>query len=461
MVATLVEWAEFIHEHGVDAAVARVDTEKAAREAEKDRAALLAGAGRRRQPQRAAGRAHPQADRVLGRARPTIARWPRPPSSPRRRTTSPAGTRTSSPRQSWPRTARRGARWSSAPTATPSGSGCRPRRTCASRRPGAENCAFPLFIPQSYLAREADHVEGFSHEFWTVTHGGGKELEEPLIVRPTSETVIGEYMGKWIQSYRDLPLLLNLWNNVVPLRAAAPPVPAHHRVPLAGGPHRPRHRARTPTPTPSRSCATSTPTSWSTCSPSPCCPAARRRPSGSPAPSTPSPVEAMMGDGKALQMGTSHDLGQNFAKVFDITYLDANGDTQLCWTTSWGTSTRMVGGLIMAHGDDHGPRDPAGAGAHPGRGAARPRRGRRRRRGRRAGRRAEGRRGAGAPRRPGGHQLRPPGHRLGDQGRPRAHRGRAPRPGRGPRHASCAATPARSAPSRSARSSTGSPTCCP
>ena len=79
---------------------------------------------------------------------------------------------------------------------------------------GAENCAFPLFIPQSYLAREADHVEGFSHEFWTVTHGGGKELEEPLIVRPTSETVIGEYMGKWIQSYRDLPLLLNLWNNV-------------------------------------------------------------------------------------------------------------------------------------------------------------------------------------------------------------------------------------------------------
>ena len=80
---------------------------------------------------------------------------------------------------------------------------------------GAENCAFPLFIPQSYLAREADHVEGFSHEFWTVTHGGGKELEEPIVVRPTSETVIGEFMAKWVQSYRDLPLLLNQWANVV------------------------------------------------------------------------------------------------------------------------------------------------------------------------------------------------------------------------------------------------------
>ena len=141
-----------------------------------------------------------------------------------------------------------------------------------------------------------------------------------------------------------------------------------------------------------------------------------------------------MGDGKALQMGTSHDLGQNFAKVFDITYLDANGDTQLCWTTSWGVSTRMVGGLIMAHGDDQGlvvppalapiqavvllVRDEDGAGDA----------------GRRARRRAEGRRRAGAPRRPGRHQLRPPRHRLGDQGRPRAHRGRPPRPGRGPGH---------------------------
>ncbi len=140
MVSTLVEWAEFIHEHGVDAAVARVDTEKAAREAEKDRAALLAGAGRRRQPGRAEGRAHPQArggrkPRGSGGTPPTIGRWPRPPSSPPRRRTSPAGTRTSSPRRSWPRTARRRARWSSGPTATPSGSACRPRWTSASRRP--------------------------------------------------------------------------------------------------------------------------------------------------------------------------------------------------------------------------------------------------------------------------------------------------------------------------------------
>ncbi len=218
---------------------------------------------------------------------------------------------------------------------------------------GAENCAFPLFIPQSYLAREADHVEGFSHEFWTVTHGGGKELEEPLIVRPTSETVIGEYMGKWIQSYRDLPLLLNLWNNVT-------------RYEL-----RPRLFLRT-----TEFLWQEGHTAHATAADSngyaerilhdvyadfmvnvlaiPVLPGRKTAAERFPGAINTLTVEAMMGDGKALQMGTSHDLGQNFAKVFDITYLDANGETQLCWTTSWGTSTRMVGGLIMAHGDDNG-----------------------------------------------------------------------------------------------------------
>jgi prolyl-tRNA synthetase len=218
---------------------------------------------------------------------------------------------------------------------------------------GAENCAFPLFIPQSYLAREADHVEGFSHEFWTVTHGGGKELEEPLIVRPTSETVIGEYMGKWIQSYRDLPLLLNLWNNVTRyelrprlfLRTTEFLWQEGHTAHATGEDSNAYAEQilrdvyadfmvnvlAIPVLTGRKTAAERFPGAINTLA-----------------------CEAMMGDGKALQMGTSHDLGQNFAKVFDITYLDANGDTQHCWTTSWGTSTRMVGGLIMAHGDDAG-----------------------------------------------------------------------------------------------------------
>jgi len=218
---------------------------------------------------------------------------------------------------------------------------------------GAENCAFPLFIPQSYLAREADHVEGFSHEFWTVTHGGGKELEEPLIVRPTSETVIGEYMGKWIQSYRDLPLLLNLWNNVTRyelrprlfLRTTEFLWQEGHTAHATGEDSNAYAEQilrdvyadfmvnvlAIPVLTGRKTAAERFPGAINTLA-----------------------CEAMMGDGKALQMGTSHDLGQNFAKVFDITYLDASGETQHCWTTSWGTSTRMVGGLIMAHGDDAG-----------------------------------------------------------------------------------------------------------
>jgi len=218
---------------------------------------------------------------------------------------------------------------------------------------GAENCAFPLLIPQSYLTREADHVEGFAPELAVVTHAGGKELEEPLVVRPTSETVIGEYMGKWIQSYRDLPLLLNLWNNVVRWEL------------------RPRLFLRT-----TEFLWQEGHTAHATAADSavytarilhdvytdfmvnvlamPVLPGRKTAAERFPGAINTLTCEAMMSDGKALQMGTSHDLGQNFAKVFDITHLDANGETQLCWTTSWGVSTRMVGGLIMAHGDDAG-----------------------------------------------------------------------------------------------------------
>ncbi|MCU1354810.1 MAG: proline--tRNA ligase [Acidimicrobiales bacterium] len=222
---------------------------------------------------------------------------------------------------------------------------------------GAENAYFPLFIPESYLTLEAQHVEGFSPELAVVTHAGGKELDEPIVVRPTSETVIGEFMAKWVNSHRDLPLLLNQWANVVrwELRtrlflrtseflwqeghtahateadASAYALQILHDVyrdfmvdvlamPVLIG--RKTRQERFAGATNTLAC------------------------------------EAMMGDGKALQMGTSHELGQNFAKVFDIAYQDADGTQQICWTTSWGVSTRMMGGLIMCHGDDQGLRVP-------------------------------------------------------------------------------------------------------
>jgi len=222
---------------------------------------------------------------------------------------------------------------------------------------GAENAYFPLFIPESYLKREADHVEGFSPELAVVTHGGGKQLAEPIVVRPTSETVIGEFMAKWVDSYRDLPLLLNQWANVVRwelrprifLRTSEFLWQEGHTahvdeadarsyarkilhevyedfmvgvlgIPVVVGRKTDRERFAG---------ATSTYT-----------------------------LEGMMGDGKALQMGTSHELGQNFAKAFDITFSGASGGVEHAWTTSWGTSTRMLGGLIMSHGDDNGLRVP-------------------------------------------------------------------------------------------------------
>ncbi|RZU49758.1 prolyl-tRNA synthetase [Krasilnikovia cinnamomea] len=222
---------------------------------------------------------------------------------------------------------------------------------------GAENAYFPLFIPESYLRREAQHVEGFSPELAVVTHAGGKELAEPIVVRPTSETIFGEFMAKWVDSYRDLPLLLNQWANVVrwELRprtflrtteflwqeghtAHATEADAaayarrilHHvyedfmvnllAIPVVPGRKTVGERFAG---------ATNTMT-----------------------------LEAMMGDGKALQMGTSHELGQNFAKAFDITYSSQAGSLEHCWTTSWGSTTRMIGGLIMVHGDDSGLRIP-------------------------------------------------------------------------------------------------------
>ncbi len=222
---------------------------------------------------------------------------------------------------------------------------------------GALNASFPLFIPQSYFTREAEHVEGFSPELAVVTHAGGKELDEPVVVRPTSETVVGECMARWIQSYRDLPLLLNQWANVVRwelrtrlfLRSseflwqeghtahATEADAAAYSLRILLDVYRdfmvdvlalPVHVGRK---------------------------TAEER---FPGAANTLACEAMMGDGKALQMGTSHELGQNFSRVFNIAFLDQAGTEQLAWTTSWGVSTRMMGGLIMAHGDDAGLRVP-------------------------------------------------------------------------------------------------------
>src|SRR5437764_682784 len=222
---------------------------------------------------------------------------------------------------------------------------------------GAQNAYFPLFIPLDYFQREAEHVEGFSPELAVVTIGGGKELEEPFAVRPTSETIFGEYMAKWVQSYRDLPLLLNQWANVVRWELRTRLFLRSSEFLWQEG-----HTAHA-TEEDARQYATrilheayedlmvqvlAIPVYVGRKT------AAERFPGAINSMT----CEGMMRDGKALQMGTSHELGQNFARVFEMLYLDGEGQQQLCWTTSWGTSTRMVGGLIMAHGDDRGLRLP-------------------------------------------------------------------------------------------------------
>ena len=222
---------------------------------------------------------------------------------------------------------------------------------------GVENAYFPMLIPESFLRREAEHVEGFSPELAVVTHGGGKELEEPLVVRPTSETIINHFFAKWISSHRDLPLKVNNWSNIVrwELRprlflrtteflwqeghtAHASAEEAHEfalhildevyagvmrdelAVPVYTGLKTDRERFAGADRT------------W-TC-------------------------EGIMRDGKALQMGTSHELGQGFSRAFGTLYTDRDGVARHPWQTSWGASTRLVGAVIMVHGDDRGLRLP-------------------------------------------------------------------------------------------------------
>jgi prolyl-tRNA synthetase len=222
---------------------------------------------------------------------------------------------------------------------------------------GAENAYFPLFIPESFLSLEAEHVEGFSPELAVVTHAGGKQLEEPVVVRPTSETVINSFFAKWIQSHRDLPLLINQWANVVRwemrprlfLRTSEFLWQEGHTA------HATESEARTYAlriladvyrATMEGEVALPVVVGHKT---------ARERFAGATRTWT---CEGMMGDGKALQMGTSHELGQNFARAFNITYSTSEGGLEHVWQTSWGVSTRLVGALVMAHGDDFGLRLP-------------------------------------------------------------------------------------------------------
>jgi prolyl-tRNA synthetase len=228
---------------------------------------------------------------------------------------------------------------------------------------GAENVYFPTLIPQSYMAREAEHVEGFSHEFWTVTHGGGEELAEPMILRPTSETVFGEYMAKWTQSYRDLPLLLNQWANI--FRWELRPRVFLRTTEFLWQEGHTAHATREDAAQYANRILDDVYADFMERELA--VPVLRGRKTAAerfPGAINTLACEAMMGDGKALQMGTSHELGQNFARAFDIKYLDATGAQQLCWTTSWGTSTRMIGGLIMCHGDDAGLRLPPAVAPH-------------------------------------------------------------------------------------------------
>ena len=217
---------------------------------------------------------------------------------------------------------------------------------------GHENAYFPLLIPQSFLAREAEHVEGFAPETAVVTHGGGKELEEPLVIRPTSETIIYAMFAKWVQSYRDLPLLINQWANVVrwemrtrlflrtteflwqeghTAHATEPEAEAEAQLILGLYRKFMEEWMAMPVLTGLKTDSERFAGAIRTYS-----------------------CEALMQDNKALQAGTSHNLGQNFAKAFEVSFQTAAGDMDFVWSTSWGVSTRLIGGLIMTHGDDVG-----------------------------------------------------------------------------------------------------------
>jgi prolyl-tRNA synthetase len=217
---------------------------------------------------------------------------------------------------------------------------------------GHQNVAFPMLIPRSFIDKEKHHVEGFSPELAVVTIGGGEELAEPLVIRPTSETIIGHMWSKWIQSYRDLPVLMNQWNSVVrwELRTKLFLRTLEFYWQEGHTAHATREEAEFET----RQMLDIYTDFAVTDAAIPVIPGKKSDAEKFAGADVTFSIEAMMGDGKALQAGTSHFLGQNFAQAFEVRYLDQNGQLQHCWTTSWGLSTRFIGAIIMVHGDDQG-----------------------------------------------------------------------------------------------------------
>ena len=217
---------------------------------------------------------------------------------------------------------------------------------------GHTNAYFPMFIPESYLKKEAEHVEGFAPEVAVVTHAGGEKLAEPLIVRPTSETIIGEMYSKWLQSYRDLPILINQWANVVRWEKTTRPFLRTSEFLWQEGHtvHATEEEAMEET----MKMLEVYKEFAETCLAIPVFTGRKTEKEKFAGAVATFGMEAMMHDGKSLQSGTSHYLGQNFSKAFDIQFLDKDGTHKYGYTTSWGVSTRLIGALIMAHGDQRG-----------------------------------------------------------------------------------------------------------
>ncbi|MBV8454789.1 MAG: proline--tRNA ligase [Deltaproteobacteria bacterium] len=224
------------------------------------------------------------------------------------------------------------------------------------KQTGARNAYFPLFIPQSFLHKEAKHVEGFAPEVAVVTHGGGKELEEPLIVRPTSETIINHMFAQWIHSHRDLPLMINQWCNVVRWEMRTRPFLRTAEFLWQEG-----HTAHATREEAERETLTMLEVYRSFVEDFLAVPLIAGRKSAAerfPGAEETYTIESLMPDGRALQCGTSHYFGQNFARAFEIRFLDENNELQHPHQTSWGVSTRLLGAIVMSHGDDQGLRLP-------------------------------------------------------------------------------------------------------
>lgn len=217
---------------------------------------------------------------------------------------------------------------------------------------GHENAYFPLLIPESYLQREAEHVEGFAPELAVVTHAGGKELEEPLVIRPTSETIIGEMMSKWIASHRDLPLLLNQWANVVRWELRPRMFLRTTEFLWQEG-----HTAHVDEADAMRETMLALKIYTEIAhdiAAIPVVPGAKTPGERFAGAADTFTIEGMMRDGRALQAATSHYMGEKFARAFNIRYASDSGELAYAHTTSWGMTTRMIGGVIMTHGDDRG-----------------------------------------------------------------------------------------------------------